>query len=763
MNRLHFVITQKSKGDKHIVQSFKIFNGQIRKRFLFYILKCYHYVKLVILKTHFYSLIGLLLFFSTQVTARIHSIYAENSPKIDGVLDEPVWQNSPSVTGFKSFVPDFGQSLPHETVAYIAHDDENLYFAFKAFDEPDKIKTSVAARDKIRDDDWICINLDSFNGKQSMYGFYINPNGIQMDARFAAGKEDYGIDMIWYSAGKIVSDGYVLEVKIPLKSIRYAVKEGKVDMGVIFERKVSRLSTQVTFPVLDPKQGFNFLTQTMPLSYDRVKKSVLLEVLPAITYARNKTHENGDYVKENNFEPSLTMKYGLTSELVLDATINPDFSQVEADAQQVEVNQRFPVNYPERRPFFLEGNENFGFAGNSDFGPVRSVVNTRTIVSPIAAAKITGKLGPKNILSTIYAVDRANEDLVDYEQDKTAKVGVLRYMRSFSQDSYLGLIGTGRERNDGFNAVYGVDGQVRINKANLFGAHILNSLTKEPGELSAENKSTASFNFSRSTRNFSGSLTFMDIGDGFRSDVGYVTRTGIRKYTMVLSPKIYPKQGLVKRIDPTLYSSLTKDKPSGMYESSVYTSLGATLPRNTRFSVAIDLSTEIYEGARYDDGGVSFSASSQMTKRVYFRTSYGWDKGIYYNTPAQGFGKRVSNSLILQLSDKFNAEFNHTFVSLFEEQTENKYYDIHIVRGKVIYQMDKYLFFRIIGQYNSLSKVFAPNFLASFTYVPGTVVHLGYGSIYEKTRWDGNNYVPDDRYLQTANGFFFKASYLWRM
>tara|TARA_R110001592_G_scaffold189452_3_gene434967 strand:+ start:4100 stop:6250 length:2151 start_codon:yes stop_codon:yes gene_type:complete len=715
------------------------------------------------LKTLLYSVIAFVVLFKFQANAQIQSVYAESAPKIDGVLDDDIWQNSATVTGFKTFVPDYGQDMPFKTIVYMAHDDENLYFAFKSFDDPTKIKTSIAARDKIRDDDWVCINLDSFNGQQSMYGFYINPNGIQMDTRFAAGKEDIGIDMIWYSEATINEDNYTVEVRIPFKSIRYAVKDGKVDMGVIFERKISRFSMQGTFPAMDPKQGMSFLTQTLPLSYTGVKKSVLLEVLPAITYAQSQSHQNGEYVKENNFEPSLTLKYGITSELVLDATINPDFSQVEADASQVEVNQRFPVNYPERRPFFLEGNENFNFAGNSLFGPVRSVVNTRSIVSPIAATKLTGKLGQRNIFSTIYAVDRANETLADYEEDKTAEVGVLRYMRSFSQDSYLGFIGTGRKRNDGFNAVYGVDGQVRIKQSNLFGAHILNSLTKETADGAIENKGTAAFSFQRSTRNFSGSLAFVDIGDGFRSDVGYVTRTAIRKWTLSASPKIYPKQGVVKRIDPTIYTSLTKDKPSGMYEGSVYLSLSATLPRNTRLSITSDFSTEIYQAQRFNDGGVSLSASSQITKRVYFRSSYGWDKGIYYSTPAQGYGKRISNSLNLQLSDKFNAEFNHSFNSLYNEETDDKYYDIHILRGKVIYQMNQYLFFRTIVQYNSLSKVVAPNFLASFTYIPGTVVHLGYGSIHEQTRWDGVNYRPDDQYLRTNSGFFFKASYLWRL
>ena len=704
-----------------------------------------------------------LLFLALPGKAQVKSMLAETEPVLDGVLDDAVWQKAPSLTGFKTFVPDFSKDMPFKTIAYVAHDDENLYFAFKCFDDPNEIKTSIAARDKIRDDDWVCINLDSFNGGQSLYGFYVNPSGIQMDSRFAAGKDDIGLDLIWYSAAKIVEDGYIVEAKIPFKSIRYTAKKGAVEMGVIFERKMSRFSSQASFPALDPKQGFTFLTQTLPLQYEGVKKSTLIEILPAVTYGSSREHTGGAYVSDDNFEPSLTAKIGITSELVLDATLNPDFSQVESDAPQVDVNQRFAINYPERRPFFLEGNENFNFAGSSGFAPVRQVVNTRTIVSPLAATKLTGKIGKRNILSTIYAVDRANENLADFAMDETADVAVIRYMRSFSQDNYLGLVGTNRSRNGGFNTVYGFDGQFRYKDANQISGHFLNSLTKNERGGSVVNKGTATLKVSRSTRNFNGSFTILDVADGFRSDVGFVTRTAISRATLSLSPKLYPKQGLIKRIDPTIYTSLTKDKPSGLNESTVYLSLSATLPRNTRISISANRSTEIYLAEKFDDGGVTISASSQITKRIYFRSSYGWDNGIYYSNSEQGYGKRISNSLNLQVSDKFNAQFSHNFVSLYNEETDSKYFDLHILRARTTYQMNKYWFFRIIGQYNSLTKVFSPNFLASFTYIPGTVVHLGYGSVFERTRWDGAQYVDHDKYLATSQGFFFKASYLWRL
>ncbi|NVJ46519.1 MAG: carbohydrate binding family 9 domain-containing protein [Cytophagia bacterium] len=696
----------------------------------------------------------------------IISTKADAPPKIDGVLDDDIWQKAPQVTGYKTFVPDFAKEMPYKTIAYMAHDEDNLYFAFKCFDDPNEIKTSIAARDKIGADDWICINLDSFNSGQSLYGIYVNPNGIQMDTRYAAGKEDIGLDLIFYSAAKIVDDGYVVEVKIPFKSIRYKSDDGQVEMGVIFERKISRFSTQGTFPPLDPARGFAFLTQMMPLQYDGVRKSRLVEVLPAITYGVNKSHVNGEYVTESDFEPSLTTKIGITSELVFDATINPDFSQVESDAQQVEVNQRFPVNYPERRPFFLEGNENFNFAGTGGFQPVQMAVNSRSIVTPKFATKLTGKIGDKNIISMIYAVDRDDRinPAIPGLGDNTADVAVMRYMRSLTQDSYVGLLGTSRMQNGGSNNVYGFDGQYRFKEAYQVSGHYLYAENKAVlGGGHLNNAGSMYIGVSKNTRSFNGSFSVLDIGQDFSSGVGYVTRTGISRATLSLNPKIFPKgNGLVKRIDPTLYTSLTKDKPSGLNEHVIYVQLAATLPRNTRLAISADRSSEIYQGQEFNDGSISLNASSQITKRIFFRVNYDWDNGTYYPTAEQGYGKRIGATLNIQASDKFSMDFTHRFASLYSEATDDKYYDIHIARGRLIYQMNKYLFFRGIAQYNSLSKVLSPNFLVSFTYIPGTVVHLGWGSVYEKVRWTGTDYQPSDNYLNTAQGFFFKASYLWR-
>jgi transcriptional regulator with XRE-family HTH domain len=713
---------------------------------------------------NFFSIGIFCLLFSAEATSpsdnRISSTYADEAPKIDGILDDAIWSKAQSVTNFKTFVPDFSKDMEHKTIAYWSHDEDNLYFAFKCFDDPDMIKTSLAARDKIRDDDWVCVNLDSFNDRQTLYGFYVNPNGIQMDSRFAGGRDDNGVDMIWYSAGKIDEDGYTVEMKIPFKSIRYAVNEGQVDMGIIFERKISRLSTQGTFPALDPKQGFNLLNQTMPLRYDGVKKTVLLELLPAFTYGRSRYEDGGEKISVDNPELSLTAKYGITSDLVLDATYNPDFSQVEADAVQVQVNQRFPVFFQEKRPFFLEGSENFNHAGGSGRSEIRKIVNTRSIVNPITAGKITGKIGGnKNTVSAIAAIDKLPDTTFN------ANVGVLRYKRAFKKDSYLGGFWTNRSEGGFTNMVYGTDGQFRIGDASLLSGYFFNSNTRFTENTKMDSRHATSLNYSFRNRKVSIGGGILDIAPNFQSAVGYVTRTGISKANVFFNPKFYPDKSVVQRIDPLVYISVTRDKPSGLYERSIYSRVSASLPRSTRISVTGSVSNEVYEAQLFNRGSIGLDASSQLNKRVYVKAGYRVQNRPYYSSLEQGEGKSVSGSLILQASDNFNAEINYSFSDLNSTETDERFYNIHIIRSKNTYQLNKYLFVRAIIQYDSFNQVLTPNLLASFTYIPGTVVHLGWGGYYDKTSWnsEAGDYVDSPSFVEKSQGLFFKASYLWRL
>jgi hypothetical protein len=690
----------------------------------------------------------------------------EAPPVIDGRLDDPAWRNAPSVSGFKTFIPDFSRDLSEETVAYMAYDSENLYFGFKCFDrEPDKIKAAVANRDTIRPDDMVCINLDSFNDQQSLYAFYVNPLGIQMDSRFASGQEDFSVDLVWYSAGRIDPDGYSVELRVPFKSIRYAGRE-KVEMSIFFERRISRRSEHGSYPPLDPQRGFFFLTQMLPFELLDIKPSVLLEAIPAFTYHQKYARPAGDLSAEKPLrELSLTGKYGLTSQLILDATWNPDFSQVEADAGQVDVNLRYSLFFPEKRPFFLEGSEMFLLGGSGKGSPLVSAVHTRMIADPRAGFKLSGKVGRRDTIAAIFALDESPSLDAPAGVPKHAGFLILRYKRAFSDDSYLGAFYTGREYGDNANRVAGADGQIRLNKSSILGFHGFGSWTRSEGNPGGPAEGAAlALSYSYDTRNLGLGLGIHHVSPDFTTKSGYLTRTGLTDVTATVGPKIYPKSKTFRKISPVAFGSLLKDQPSGLSESNGGLSASILLPGNTTFNLQGEYANEVFLDERFETSSWSATLSSQVTKQLSLRGQVRRGFSIRYTAdPYQGSGTGASASFVFQPSDKLNWTASLTYSDFFRESDGGKDFDYTILRNRLTYQMNKYLFVRAVVEYNSFRKSLLTDFLASFTYIPGTVLQLGYGSIYNKLKWEDGLFREDGRFLEMNRGIFFKASYLWRL
>ncbi len=687
----------------------------------------------------------------------------DTPPVIDGNLEEALWREAPFVTGYKTFIPDFGLEMVEKTFAYMAYDSENLYFAFRCLDsQPEKIKASIANRDTIRPDDWICINLDSFNDHQALYALYVNPLGIQADSIFAGGVEDHSADLVWYSAGRLNDQGYTVEVRIPFKSIRFAGKE-RVEMAVIFERRISRRSEQGTYPALSADQGYFFLTQMKPMIFHDIKNYTLLELLPAFTWSQKHSHQEGALTREKDQRDlSLTAKYGISPRLILDATYNPDFSQVESDAGQVDVNLRYDLFFLEKRPFFLEGHENFNIAGSNEF--LNHIVHTRTIVDPRAGVKLTGKLGRKDTIASIFALDESPR--FEDESDLTgnyAKFSILRYKRSLKDDSYLGAVYTGRDLNDRFNRVLGSDGQIRINPSSVMQYHGFFSTTKVAGDAAAVDGNALHLGYQYDTRKLGLRAGVDNISQDFQTLTGYLTRGGITQVGGAVTPHFYPHGKLIRKVTAILSSYQLRDHYDNLNESHNGLSFSLVMWRNTRLSLTYLLANEVYRAQRFDTNALMFQGSSQITKQFYIKLTYRGGRSIYYSEdPYQGRGNRGTATFIFQPSENFNETFSLVYSDFHRSADSAKIYDYTILRNKFTYQMNKYLFFRAIIEYNTYYKRLLTDLLASFTYIPGTVVQLGYGNLFEKLEWVEGEYRPSTHFLEIKRGLFFKVSYLWR-
>lgn len=720
--------------------------------------------------SHFTYVFSLLLLHITslivaQTREPLKPLFTDKPPVIDASLDDEVWRSAPTVSDFKTFVPDFGKALSEKTIVYMAYDKENLYFAYKCYDrEPEKIRGTVTSRDNIRAEDWICINLDSFNDQQSLYALYVNPLGIQEDSRFTGNTEDTGIDLVWYSAGRIDPDGYTIEIKLPLKSLRYS-NTNPVQMSVFFERKISRRAEQGSFPAMDPAKGYAFLTQMQPMFYYDIEHYTLFEILPAITYGERFIDKQGELKSEKvTKDLSVTMKYGITSDLIMDATYNPDFSQVEADAGQIDINLRYSLFFPEKRPFFLEGRENFGIAATSinEVDPIRSIVHTRNILSPVAGIKLAGKLSESNTIAAIYAIDEITNPAPGVE--KNTHFPIIRYKRSLSEDSYMGLIAASEEQKNYFNRIAGIDGQIRLTEASRFE---FNAILSQSRPVNASDRifgNTFGLKYNYNSRDIDMDYSVKNVTEDFAADMGYITRTGITSLAGYVKPKFYPAVESIQRIDTELFTAQTKDNIYNKWETN--NSLAATVFfwGSLNFRIKYAFSNEIFLNERFRTGGFSFSLGGLVSNLLNFALIYKKLNAIYYSsTPFEGSSNVVQAIAIYQPSEKITARIDFVFSDFKRDSDNLLLYEYPITRLRLTYQMNKYLFFRGIAEYNKFRKQLITDFLASFTYIPGTVLHFGYGSLYEKTEWFNGRYIPSDNFKETARSFFFKASYLWRL
>jgi len=385
------------------------------------------------------------------------------------------------------------------------------------------------------------------------------------------------------------------------------------------------------------------------------------------------------------------------------------------------------------------------------------------IVDPDMGVKLTGKLGDRNTIATIYARD---ELLESQQQGNYAHYSILRYKRALTQDSFIGGFYTGRELENGYNRVLGTDGLIRINPSSTVGFHAFRSQSERDSTLTGH---ALGLNYMYLTRDWIINVRLNDLSEDFNTETGYVARTGMSRVRMGALKMFYPQSGIIQRIDPMIHSVYIRDQFYDRWETANMFDLRFLLPRSTMFRAGYAFSNEIFLGEKFNTNNFRMEARSQFTKQLYISTYYRYGKKIRYlyppELPYQGWGQNVTATVIYQPSEHLSSILSFTYRDFYNDQDSAKEFYYSIITSRNTYQMNKYLFFRGILEYNFFYDTLMTDFLISFTYIPGTVVHVGYGSLYEKIRWDDvqSTYLSSDRFLETRRGFFFKASYLWRL
>lgn len=423
---------------------------------------------------------------------------------IDGKPDEEIWKDAAVFKDFVQTGPGDNIAPSRPTEAYMMYDEKHLYIAFKCWDEKDKVRASIAKRDNVTGEDNVRVWLDTYNDQRRAYVLAFNPYGIQQDGIYTEGSNngaDFSVDIVMESKGVIEDWGWSVEVKIPFKSLRYAAGEGKL-WGFNAARNIDRFNDEFDAWLPDDRNVPGFLTKHGKITgLDGIKYERTLEVVPSVTISetgkRVRTVDrfflsqpgNSNIVDPGRFvnrpvttDLGVTIKYSLSPNVTLDAAINPDFAEIEADAPVITANQRFPIFFEEKRPFFLEGKDIF----NSSL----RIFDSRSIVDPDFAAKVTGKTG-KTTFGFLVASDNApgnyEEDdrndrgvrpRIDEFLDKNALFAILRLKQDFGKENNIGFFGTYRSFPEQKNLVAGVDGRIKINPQTVAAFQVVGTQSK---------------------------------------------------------------------------------------------------------------------------------------------------------------------------------------------------------------------------------------------------------------------------------------------
>ena len=703
---------------------------------------------------------------------RIEPVRITRPPVIDGVLDDEAWQAPPLALGdWITYNPLSGEKLAQRTEIHAGYDDRSLYFAFRCVDpEPDKVRSTLSRRDRMWSDDWVGLSLDSVGNGQSSYDMFVNPAGVQGDVLTTpSAGENSAPDWLWESAGRRTEQGYDVEVRLPLTSIRF-VSGHEVRMGVLFWRRVSRLGMSASWP--EVPAGQSFIQRHAVMLLRELKRPLTLEVVPSVTYSRRQTRATPDAFRPADSDPDagFSVKYGVTSSATLEGTLNPDFSQVESDAFQVEVNQRFPLFFSEKRPFFMEGMGTFELAGVGGDAVMRTAVHTRNIVDPSWGAKTTGTAGRAGF-AVLAAGDEAPGRPLEGETNpflgRRKDFYVARGQWSLGRSSYVGAILTDTELAGGHNRVSGTDVSLKLGKHSA-SATFLSANTRPP-EGGASRRGLGGQGFYAYETKPVVFVTQMEHYDtGFQMDTAFMSQTGITQGWSFLAPSFYPsakKLPWLKRVVPFVFARYGRDRVQRGSPWLVVPGVRVHFTRQGFFRVDTILGEEAWAGRTFRISDTRVIGEAQLTRWLYLfaRTTFG--RSIFYDPvdPYAGRQRTYSAELGLQPSARFNQSVAYNRVEFDRASDGTRAYTVDVINTRTTFQLDTRVSVRAIVRYDSSRRQVLTDFLAAYELVPGTVAYAGYGALIERREWDGAGWIEGSgRYRATERGFFFKASYGYR-
>jgi hypothetical protein len=716
-------------------------------------------------------------------------------PIVDGRLDDEVWVGATRISDFRQVQPADNAEPSATTELRVGYDKRALYLAFRATDTSGRIRATVARRDAIADDDSVGVYLDTFRDRRRAYYIFFNPLGIQADGIYLEGKTDpdLTVDLVMDSRGIVDATGYTVEVAIPFASLRHHSGAGRA-WGLHVQRFIRRdRNEQISWMPLS-RELTSLLDQAGQLGeFIDVGEGRPLEIIPTGVATQTGSRTASGMVNEDQGDPGLTVNLGVTPTVNAAFTVNPDFAQVEADQLLLTVNQRFPIFYDEKRPFFLEGIDAFQT-------PIQ-IAHTRTIVDPGYAAKVSGKHG-RTTVGALYA------------EDGGAKI-VARIKRDVGQDSTLGGSVTGLFDGPRYSHLASADARVRLNGQTFFTAQLATTVahmafrdTVAGGRRERDGQGLAYFaKVERRTRHTVTAVTSTGFSPDYRADLGFTRLVNTNNVTVQTTYNPEPRKDArliswslthvgLAQWDWQGRANFVYTYPQARFNFRRQTFLQAVAFRDyerifeSEFGIARGPGRQ---GAFAGDSerstsweGFVVAAGSAPTEALSFSAtlSRSWDVFDYDFgagpkfprvspaalgdsraplDPGAAASAAIGASLTWRPVDALRTSVDVSRNTLRRNDTGLVAYDVKLVSWRTTYQFTRFAFVRLRTDWNSSTATLTGQYLAAWTPNPGTAIYAGYN---DTATIDGHDPVTRDavpgfrRHGRTA---FVKVSYLFRL
>jgi hypothetical protein len=723
---------------------------------------------------------------------------------VDGSLDEPAWTRAVRLAGFHQYRPVDGRPAEERTEVLVWYSPQALHLGIRAYArDPGAIRATLADRDNIDSDDRVTIYLDTFLDRRRAFFFAVNPLGVQADGVRTEGVESAGEifggnidnnpDFLFDSRGVVTDSGYVVEVRIPFKSLRFPGGSAPQRWGFNVVREIPATGYEDTWTDVR-RAGASFLAQAGTLEgLTELERGVVIEAQPFITLTATGERGDDDEFVRDKPDPSVGANGRLGfSHLSVDATINPDFSQVESDVGLVTVNERFALFIPEKRPFFLEGIELFSTPGQ--------LVHTRQIVDPIAGGKLTGKLGPFGV-AHLTAYDDAT--------DGEGLFNITRLRRDFGGNSVAGLTFTDFESpGDSYNRVLAADVHLVFARLYFFEVQLGRSWTRHATG-TARGAPIWKAEFDRTGRAWGFNYELSGLGDDFESRAGFVPRTGIVSGHFFNRFSLYGERGALienftTAIGPSWVWAYDDFGHRGALEGEADISTqwrlrggwDAELGVSRQFVRFEEGAFADYEVDRGASGVEPYDAPDELrdlfgivaevetpTYRVAGASASLFHGAVpIFDEGSEGRETRASVRLTLRPTTALRVEATGVLSRIRRERDGSEFARTVIPRLKVEYQLRRSLFVRVVAEHRAERRAelkdartgepilvagvpaarqelgaLRMDWLVSYEPTPGTVAFLGYGSTH-----DAATASRFSALRRSADGFFVKLAYQFR-